>query len=150
MPPGAYPGGVNENISLGQGLGPVLCRTFHIARDLEEWVVCFNKKLSHCTWTGTGKNTSIHHRAHFQDLKNGYQTYSSGPENIPGVLLCPCSGAVWKVLIKTYNPFFQIPVPVPVLVPDQASVNTPWVPSAWTRKTYRWNVTKFLFKLSFN
>ena len=36
---------------------------------------CFNKNLSHCTWTGTGKNTNIHHRALFQDLKNGYQTH---------------------------------------------------------------------------
>ena len=73
----------------------------------------FNKNLSHCTWTGTGKNTSIHHRAHFQDLKNGYQTHSSGPENIPGVLPCPCSGAVWKVLIKTIQPILPGPCPCP-------------------------------------
>ena len=102
----------------------------------------FNKNLSHCTSTGTGKNTSIHRREHFQDLKNGYQTHSSGPENVPSILPCPCSGAVWKVLIKTIQPILPgscpgpgsrpsqceytiIPVPVPVPVPDQASVNTP-------------------------
>ena len=73
----------------------------------------FNKNLSHCTWTGTGKNISIHHRAHFQDLKNGYQTHSSGPENVPGLLPCPCSGAVWKVLIKTIQPILPGPCPCP-------------------------------------
>ena len=79
----------------------------------------FNKNLSHCTWTGTGKHISIHHRAYFQDLKNGYQTHSSGPENIPGVLPCPCSGAVWKVLIKTIQPILPGPCPGPGSGPSQ-------------------------------
>ena len=30
-----------------------------------------------------------------------------------------------RFLLKPYNPFFLVPVPVPVLVLDQASVNTP-------------------------
>ena len=71
----------------------------------------FNKNLSHYTWTGTGKNTSIHHQEHFQDLKNGFQTHSSSPENVPGVLPCPCSGAVWKVLIKKVQPILPGPGP---------------------------------------
>ena len=79
----------------------------------------FNKNLSHCTWTGTGKNISIHHMADFQDLKNGYQTHSSGPENVPGVLPCPCSGAVWKVLIKTIQPILPGPCPCPGPGPSQ-------------------------------
>ena len=54
----------------------------------------FNKNFSHCTLTGKGKNTSIHHRKHFHDLKNRYQTHSSGPENVSSVLASPCSGAV--------------------------------------------------------
>ena len=69
------------------------------------------KKLSHCTWTGTGKNTNIHHREHFQDLKNGCQTQYSGPENVSCVLPCPCSGAVWKALIKTIQPILPCPGP---------------------------------------
>ena len=30
---------------------------------------------------------SINQWKHFQDLENGYQTHSSGPENIPSVLI---------------------------------------------------------------
>ena len=84
----------------GQGLGPG-----------KNGLYGFNKNLSHCTWTGTGKNTSIRYQEHFQDLKNGYQTHSSGPENVPGVLPCPCSGAVWKVLIKPIQPILPGPGP---------------------------------------
>ena len=85
----------------------------------------FNKNLSDCTWTGTGKNTSIHHQEHFQDLKNGYQTHSSGPENVPSVLPCPCSGTVWKVLIKTIKPI--LPGPGPGSGPSQCeyTINLP-------------------------
>ena len=81
----------------------------------------FNKNLSDCTWTGTGKNTSIHHQEHFQDLKNGYQTHSSGPENVPSVLPCLCSGAAWKVLIKTIQPILpgRGPCPGPGSGPSQ-------------------------------
>ena len=88
---------------------------FTLHGDWEEWVVVygFNKNLSHCTWTGTEKNISIHHRAHFQNLKNGYQIHSSGPENVPGVLPCPCSGGVWKVHIKTIQPILPGPCPCP-------------------------------------
>ena len=75
------------------------------------------QNLSHCT--RTWKNISIHHRAHFQDLKNGYQTHSSGPENVPGVLPYPCAGAVWKVLIKTIQPILPSPCPVPHSGPSQ-------------------------------
>ena len=85
----------------------------HCTGTLKNGLYGFNKKLSHCTWTGTGKNISIHHRAHFQDLKNGYQTHSSGPENVPGLLPCSCSGAVWKVLIKTIQPILPGPCPCP-------------------------------------
>ena len=56
--------------------------------------------------TGTEKNTSINQWEHIQDLENGYQTNSSGPENVPSVLV--------KILVL-----------FPVPGPDQASVNTP-------------------------
>ena len=35
---------------------------------------------------GPGR-ASINQWKHFQDLKNGYQTHSSGPENVPSVLI---------------------------------------------------------------
>ena len=98
----------------------------------------FNKNLSHCTWRGTGKNTSIHHQEHFQNLRNGYQTHSSGPENVPGVLPCPCSGAVWKVLIKTIQPFLPGPssCPGPSSGPSQCeytiSLRGSYICTYWT------------------
>ena len=49
---------------------------------------------------GPGR-ASINQWKHFQDLKNGYQIHSSGPENVPSVLI---------------KKFF--PVPVPVEGPD--------------------------------
>ena len=100
----------------GTGTGTSIMQNLsHCTGTWKNGLYGFNKNLSHCTWTGTGKNTSIHHRAHFQDLKNGYQTHSSGPENVLGVLPCPCSGAVWKVLIKTIQPI--LPGPCPCLGP---------------------------------
>ena len=53
---------------------------------------------------GLGR-ASINQWKHFQDLKNEYQTHSSGPENVPGVL-------------------FEKIRAGPVPVPEQASVNT--------------------------
>ena len=100
----------------GTGTGTRTCIMQNLSHCTGTWkngLYGFNKNLSHCTWTGTGKNTSIHHRAHFQDLKNGYHTHSSGPENIPGVLPCPCLGAVWKVLIKTIQSILPGPGPCP-------------------------------------
>ena len=35
---------------------------------------------------GLGR-ASINQWKHFQDLKDGYQTHSSGPENVPSVLI---------------------------------------------------------------
>ena len=96
----------------GTGTG-IMQNLSHCTGTWKNGLYGFNKNLSHCTWTGTGKNTSINHREHFQDLKNGYQTHSSGPENVPGVLPCPCSGAVWKVLIKTIQPILSGPCPCP-------------------------------------
>ena len=37
----------------------------------------------------------------------------------------PVQGQCEMFLLKPYNPFFPVQVPVQVLVPDQASVNTP-------------------------
>ena len=108
------PNGVFTRAWSGTGTGTSIMQNLsHCTGTWKNGLYGFNKNLSHCTWTGTGKNTSIHHRAHFQDLKNGYQTHSSGPENVPGVLPCPCSGAVWKVLIKTIQPILPGPCPCP-------------------------------------
>ena len=43
-------------------------------------------------WAGTKPGqgpgrASINQWKHFQDLKNGYQIHSSGPENVPSVLI---------------------------------------------------------------
>ena len=55
-------------------------------------------EYSHWLTPGPGQGqgrTSINQWKHFQDLKNGYQTHSSGPENVPSVLIkkiLPCAG----------------------------------------------------------
>ena len=69
----------------------------------------FNKNLSHCTWTGTGKNTWNIFRTWRMGLVPILQVLKMYPVMNTSVLPCPCSGAVWKVLIKTIQPIFPGP-----------------------------------------
>ena len=67
----------------------------------------FNKNLSHCTWTGTGKNTRNIFRTWRMGLVPIFQVLKMFPVMNTSVLLCPCSGAVWKV--KTIQPILPSP-----------------------------------------
>ena len=69
----------------------------------------FNKNLSHCTWTGTGKNTWNIFRTWRMGLVPIFQVLKMFPVMNTSVLPCPCSGAVWKVLIKTIQPILPGP-----------------------------------------
>ena len=118
MPLMVYSHWLGPKSGLGQGL--VLCRTFHIAQGPGRMGCMVLIRTFHTApEQGQGRTLVFHHREHFQDLKNGYQTHSSGPEHVPGVLPCPCSGAVWKVLIKTIQPILPSPCPCPSSGPSQ-------------------------------
>ena len=69
----------------------------------------FNKNLSHCTWTGTGMNTGNIFRTWRMGLVPIFQVLKMFPVMNTSVLPCPCSGAVWKVLIKTIEPILPSP-----------------------------------------
>ena len=79
----------------------------------------FNKNLSHCTWTGTGKNTWNIFRTWRMGLVPIFQVLKMCPVMNTSVLPCPCSGAVWKVLIKTIQPILPGPCPCPGSGPSQ-------------------------------
>ena len=69
----------------------------------------YNKNLSHCTWTGTGKNTWNIFRTWRMGLVLIFQVLKMCPVMNISVLPCPCSSAVWKVLIKTIQPILPGP-----------------------------------------
>ena len=61
----------------------------------------FKKNLSHYTWTGTGKNTRNIFRTWRMSTRPILQVLKMFLVMNTSVLPYPCSGAVWKVLIKT-------------------------------------------------
>ena len=69
----------------------------------------FNKNLSHCTWTGPGKNTWNLFRTWRMGLVPIFHILKMCPVMNTSVLPCPCSGAVWKALIKTIQPILPGP-----------------------------------------
>ena len=112
----------------GQEPGPVLCTTFHIAPGLGRMGCMVLIRTFHTApEEGQGRTLVF-------ITKNIFRTWEMGTRPILQVLKMflvffpvPVQVQCESFLLKPYNPFFLVPVPVLVPVPDQASVNTPSV-----------------------
>ena len=110
----------------GQGPGPVLCRTFHIAQGPGRMGCMVLIRTFHTAPEQGQGRTLVFITGHI------FRTWKMGTRPILQVLKMfqvffpvPVQVQCERFLLKPYNPFFPVPVPVPVPVPDQASVNTP-------------------------
>ena len=119
---------LGPELELGQGPGPVLCRTFHIAQGPGRIGCMVLIRTFHIAPEQAQGRTLVFITGHI------FRTWKMGTRPILQVLKIfhvffpvPVQVQCERFLLKLYNPFFQVPVPVPVPVPDQASVNTPWV-----------------------
>ena len=110
----------------GQGPGPVLCRTFHIAQGPGRMVCMVLIRTFHTAPEQGQGRTPVFITGHiFRTWKMGTRPILQVLKRFQVFFPVPVQVQCERFLLKPYNPFFQVPVPVPVPVPDQASVNTP-------------------------